>query len=162
MFNKTNLPTQCRKFEARFEDYLGGAPDPELDGHLGQCEDCCAALKDSRLAGDLLREAWEPASEPSHAFLAGVMARIHEERGRAESRAAFWAPLEFLASRLSLTAAMLLLALSAYMVGFAPRGSAPSFLTRTELSASDIPQPPGDPVSNEEVLQSLAEINYGR
>ena len=40
---------------------------------------------------------------------------------RAESPAAFWSPLEFLASRLSLTAAVLLLALSAYLVGFAPR-----------------------------------------
>ena len=162
MFNKTNIQAGCRKFDARFEDYLGGAPDPELNDHLTRCENCRAAMEDSRLAGNLLREAWEPASEPSQAFLANVMARIHQEEARAKSPAAFWAPLEFLASRLSLTAAVLLLALSAYLVGFAPHRSVPLASIRTELSASDFPQPPGDPVSNEEVLQSLAERNNGR
>ena len=48
------------------------------------------------------------------------MARIRQEEARAKSPAAFWAPLEFLASRLSLTAAVLLLALSVYLVEFAP------------------------------------------
>jgi predicted anti-sigma-YlaC factor YlaD len=162
VFNKTNLPTRCGKFEARFEDYLGGAPDSELENHLSACEDCRAALVDSRLAGDLLREAWEPASEPSQAFLANVMARIHQEEARAKSPAAFWAPLEFLASRLSLTAAVILLALSVYLVEFAPNRSVSLGRIRTELGASDFPQPPGDPVSNEEVLQSLAERNNER
>lgn len=161
MFSKSNLPMRCRKFESRFEDYLGGALDPELDAHLAECEACRAAVQDSRLAGNLLRAAWEPASEPSYAFLSKVMATIRREEARAASPAAFWAPLEFLASRLSLTAAMLLLALSAYILEFAPRRNTPTPATRTELSASDFPQPPGDPVSNEEVLQSLAEINYG-
>jgi hypothetical protein len=161
MFNKPNIPKRCRKFEARFEDYLGGAPDSELDGHLTHCADCRTALEDSRLAGNLLRAAWEPASEPSRAFLANVMARIHVEEARVKSPAAFWTPFEFLASRLSLTAAVLLLALSVYLVGFAPQRIALPASIRTELSASDFPQPPGDPVSNEEVLVSLAERNNG-
>ena len=42
----------CRKLEARLEDYLGGAPDPELEQHLAQCEAAAMALEDSRLAGD--------------------------------------------------------------------------------------------------------------
>ena len=162
MFNKPKFPMRCRKFEARFEDYLGGAPDSELDDHLTCCEDCRTALEDSRLAGNLLRETWEPASEPSRAFLANVMARIHQEEARVKSPAAFWAPFEFLASRLSLTAAVVLLALSVYLVEFAPNRSVSLGSIQTELSASDFPQPPGDPVSNEEVLQSLAERNYGR
>jgi predicted anti-sigma-YlaC factor YlaD len=157
VFNKSNVPTRCRKFESQFEGYLDGAPDSELGDHLTRCEDCRAALEDSRLAGDLLREAWEPASEPSRAFLPNVMARIHREEERAKSPAAFWAPLEFLASRLSLTAAVILLALSVYLMEFAPRRAVSLGSIRTELSASDFPQPPGDPVSNEEVLQSLAE-----
>jgi hypothetical protein len=162
MFNKPNIPVGCPEFESRFEDYLGGAPDAELQEHLGSCADCRLTLEDSQLAGDLLREAWEPASEPSRAFLANVMARIHQEEARAKSPAAFWAPLEFLASRLSLTAAVLLLALSVYLVEFAPNRSVTLGSIRTELSAGDFPQPPGDPVSNEEVLQSLAERNNGR
>jgi len=162
VFNKPNVPIGCQKFESRYEDYLGGAPDPELEDHLAHCADCRSALDDSRLAGDLLRETWEPASEPSRAFVANVMTRIRQEEARAESRAAFWTPLEFLASRLSLTAAVLLLALSVYLVEFAPRQSVQMGTIRTELSASDFPQPPGDPVSNEEVLQSLAERANGQ
>ncbi len=162
MFNKPNIPIGCRKFESRFEDFLGGAPDSELEDHMAHCGDCRMALEDSRFAGDLLRKTWEPASEPSRTFLANVMARIQQEEVRAKSPAAFWTPFEFLASRLSLTAAVLLLALSVYLVEFAPHRSASLGSIRTELSASDFPQPPGDPVSNEEVLQSLAERKNGR
>ena len=163
MFNKTNIPMGCRKYEARLEDYLQGNSDSELDEHLSQCVGCNAALENSRLAGDLIRQVWEPATEPQPAFLAGVLAKIREEKIRSESPAAFWSPLEFLASRLAVSAAVLLLALSVYLVGFAPRRSVmPSMSNRTELSASDFPQPPGDPDSNEEVLMSLAERHYGR
>jgi hypothetical protein len=162
VFNKPNIPKECRKFEARLEDFLAGAPDGELSEHLAGCERCSVALEDSRLAGSLLREAWDPASEPSQAFLANVMARIHQEEARQKSPAAFWAPLEFLASRVSLTAAVILLALSVYMVEFAPRRPVSLGPAPTELSANDLPQPPGDPVTNEEVLQSLAERANGR
>jgi hypothetical protein len=162
VFKNSNIAGQCRKFEARFEEYLSGAPDSELDNHVAQCAACRVLLEDSRLAGSLLREAWEPASAPSQAFLANVMARIHEEEARQKSPAAFWAPLEFLASRLSLTAAVILLALSVYLVEFAPHRNVSLGPVRSELSAADFPQPPADPVSNEEVLQSLAERNDGR
>lgn len=162
MFNKANIAMECRKFEARLEDYLGGAPDTELDDHVARCQNCRAMLDDSRLAGDLLRDVWEPASEPSRAFVANVMARIRQDEARTKSPAAFWTPFEFLASRLSVTAAVLLLALSVYLVEFAPHRGVSLGSTRTELSASDFPQPPGDPVSNEEVLQSLSERFNGR
>jgi anti-sigma factor RsiW len=162
VFKKSQSPKGCRKLEARLEDYLGGAADSELQRHLAGCAACRAALEDSRLAGNLLREALEPSSEPHPAFLAGVMARIREEKVRAESPAAFWRPLEFLASRLALTAAVLLLGISAYLVEAAPGRNLAQIPSRSELSASDLPQPPQDPVSNEEILQSLAEREYGR
>ena len=162
MLNKPNVPTKCRKFEARLEDYLGGAPDAELGAHLDRCEHCRSAIEDSRLAGEILRDAWAPASAPSHAFLSSVMARIRQEEERAKSPAAFWAPIELLASRLSLTAAVLLLALSVYLAKFAPARSVSFGPVRADLTAADFPQPPGDPVSNEDVLLSLSERNYGR
>lgn len=162
MFEKRNFSKECQRYESRFEDHLGGAPDPELEDHLVRCGNCRSSLNDARLAGDLLRGAWEPASEPSRTFVANVMARIRHEEARAESRAAFWTPLEFLASRLSLTAALLLLVLSFYLVKFAPQRTVQLETIHSELSASDFPQPPGDPVSNEEVLQSLAERTNGR
>jgi len=143
------------------EDFLDGARDSELDAHLAECEACRLAVEDSRQAGSLLRDAWEPTSEPSQAFLANVMARVRQEEARAKSPAAFWTPLEFLASRLSLSAAVVLLALSVYLVEFAPHRNVSLGSIRTELSASDFPQPPSDPVSNEEVLQSLAERHNG-
>jgi hypothetical protein len=161
VFKKPKDSMACRKFEAQLEDFLDGAQDSELTGHLAECAHCRGALDDSRLAGTLLREAWEPASEPSQAFLVNVMARVRQEEARAKSPAAFWAPLEFLASRLSLTAAVVLLALSVYLVEFAPQRNVILGSIRTELSASDFPQPPADPVSNEEVLQSLAERDNG-
>ena len=166
MFRKLNAGSQCRKYEARLADYLDGVNDAELTAHISQCAGCSAALEDSRLGGQMLRDAWEPATEwntiPRGVFAAGVLARIREEKLRAESTAAFWNPLEFLASRVSLTAAVLLLALSVYLAGFAPkRAIVPASAPATELTAMDFPQPPGDPDSNEEVLQSLVERNYG-
>ena len=162
MFSKSIIPMRCRKYEARLEDYFNGASDPELHEHLEKCDRCSEALADSHLAGNLLRQACDPADEARPGFMAGVMAKIQDERARLESPAAFWRPLEFLASRVSLSAAIVLLALSAYLVEFAPRRTSPILPSPTELSASDFPQPPGDPVSNEEVLQSLAERSYGR
>ena len=154
----------CGKYEARLEDYLQGMKDSELEKHLSHCVNCSAALDNSRLGGELLRDAWGPAIEslPGNSFAARVMARIREEKVRGESPASFWNPLEFLASRVSLTAAAVLFALSMYILAFAPV-RAPSFPTsvRTELNAIDFPQPPGDPDNNEDVLQSLVERNYG-
>jgi hypothetical protein len=152
----------CRKFEARFEGYLGGAADLELQNHVNVCAGCRSALADAILAADLLRESYAPVPEARLGFTAGVMAKIAEEKARRESPAAFWTPLEFLASRLSLTAAVILLLLSGYLIHEGPgRGASPA-RSQTELSASDFPQPPGYPVSNEEVLQSLAERSNGR
>jgi hypothetical protein len=162
LFNQAKDSKGCGNWEARLEDFLEGGSDFEVHQHLNQCAACRAALEDSRLAGDLLREALEPASEPSGAFLNGVMAKIREEKARLESPAAFWRPLELLASRLALTAALVLFALSAYLVELAPGRNAVQVPNQTEISASELPQPPQDPVSNEEVLQSLAERSNGR
>jgi hypothetical protein len=162
LFNQSKISKGCANREARLEDYLDGKCDSELQQHLVECAGCRAALEDSRLAGELLREALEPASEPGAAFLTVVMARIRDEKARAESPAAFWRPLELLASRLAMTAAVLLFALSAYLVELAPGRHVAQVPNRSEISANDLPQPPQDPVSNEEVLQSLAERSNGR
>lgn len=163
MFEKLSVPARCRKYEGRFEDYLSGAPDAELSGHLLQCADCREALGEAQVAGDLLRAAREPVAAPGPAFAAKVMFRIREQETHAKSLAAFWTPFELLASRLALTAAVVLLAMSVYLAKFAPPRRAVSFTpTRTEVSAADLPQPPGDPVSNDDILVSLSERNYGR
>jgi predicted anti-sigma-YlaC factor YlaD len=162
VFGSRKAPMGCRKYEARFEDYLNGAVDAELNAHLQACDACRAMVDDARLAGVWLRDAWEPTAEPRSTFLPAVMARIREQKMRDDAAAGFWTPLEFLASRVSMTAAVLLLALSGYMLGVSQRAAPPPPpVTNTELSAADFPQPPNDPVDNEEVLQSLAERAYG-
>jgi len=164
VFKQIGATIRCRKYEARLEDYLQGANDSELSEHVRECAHCSTALETSRLGGKLLRDAWEPASErqANSAFVAGVMAKIRQEKTRSESPAAFWNPLEFLASRVSLSAAALLCAMALYMVEFVPRHVTPPVsVPRTELKAADFPQPPGDPDNNEEVLQSLVETDYG-
>ncbi len=160
MFGETKDSGACREYEVRLEDFLSGGADAELETHLDGCVHCSAAVENARLAGSWLRSSWAPTGEARGAFVGNVMARIREERDRADSSAAFWNILEFLASRLALTAAVVLLAVSAYLAGAASR---PIVIvpTRTELTSADFPQPPSDPVSNEEVLQSLAESNYG-
>jgi hypothetical protein len=160
MFGRTRIPMGCRKYEARLEDYLGGIVDPELDEHLSRCVHCRAALEHARPAGALVREAWEPAVEMSRDFVPGVMTRIRTKLELAASPAAFWSPLEFLATRLSLTAAMLLLALSVYWVGFTPRrNAAPPGQADVTAAWVDSTAPPTDPIGKEEVLLSLAENN---
>jgi hypothetical protein len=142
------------------EDYLSGIVDPGLDAHLSSCGHCRAALENARLAGALVREAWEPAEDVGREFLPGVMARIAEELERRASPAAFWNPLEFLATRLSLTAAVLLLALSVYWAGFTSgRNLAPAAQSEVIAVWVDSTAPPTDPIGREEVLLSLAENN---
>lgn len=155
------IQMRCRKFDARLEDYFEGSADSEVDEHLAHCSDCRAAADNFRIAGDLLRQVWMPASEPRQEFWAGVWSKIRDEQSRAESTAAFWSLIELLASRMALTAAIVLVAASAYLLEIAPRRTPRPLADRTELSANDFPQPPADPVSNEEVLQSLAEKNNG-
>ncbi len=162
MVRNSRKSKECRSFEARFEEVLQGAADAEMQSHVKECAECRSALEDAVLARDLLRETYTPAPEARPGFAAGVMARIAVEKARRESPAAFWTPLEFLASRLSLTAAVILLVLSGYLIHEKPQLGAGPVRSQTELSAGDFPQPPGDPVSNDEVLQALAERSNGR
>jgi len=161
VYGGMRIPMRCRKFDVALADYFEGGADSEVDEHLAHCSVCRAALDDSRIAGDLLREVWVPATEPRQEFRAGVWSKIREEQSRSESTAAFWGPIELLASRLALTAAVALIAMSAYLFEIAPRRTPRPLAGRTELSDNDFPQPPRDPVSNEEVLQSLAENKNG-
>lgn len=160
MFGTKESSGPCTEFEVRLEDYLNGVEDAVVVEHLSGCERCSTAIENARLAGSWLCHSWPPVGEARSTFLGNVMARIREEKERADSAAAFWNILEFLASRLAMSAAIVLLAVSAYLAGAA---SHPAVVVpaRTELSASDFPQPPRDPVSNEEMLQSLAESDYG-
>jgi predicted anti-sigma-YlaC factor YlaD len=164
MFNmskRTETRTGCRSYEARLEDAVveGAAhvePGSALALHLGQCAACREALDNAVLASRLMRHAGDAAVEPSEAFVTRVMAAIREA-GRA-GPAAIWRPLELLASRLALVAAVVLLALAVYLREFAPpRGTAASN-GQTEIGAG-LPEPALPPANEDDVLVSLAEVS---
>jgi hypothetical protein len=156
---------KCRKFEARMEDHLGAAPeavesDAELAAHLRQCRRCRESFAAAQLAGRLFFEEQGPAVQPSEAFVTRVMASIRQEEARLSAPAAVWRPLEALASRFALVAAMALLALSVFLGEFAPALRQPDFNVATEV-VGDWPEPPAQPATQDEVLMSLAEAENG-
>jgi predicted anti-sigma-YlaC factor YlaD len=172
----TSESTGCPEYSASLEDRLesavaGGPPsdlaslpvDAKLDAHLAECAVCRAALEDAEMAHQLIRDESGFAASPlaqgkEQLFAARVMAVIREETAR---RMAIWRPLELLASRFALAAAVVLLALSVYLAEFAPPFHMPAMSSQSEATQVEIgtgmPEPPAQPADQDEVLTSLAE-----
>lgn len=125
-----------------------------LARHLRGCADCREALNDARIAGKLMRHAGYPENAASPAFVTRVMASIREATQAAPN--AIWRPLELLASRTALAAAVVLLALSVYLQEFAPARGAVALNATAEIGAV-LPEPPAQPADADEVLMSLAD-----
>lgn len=113
------------------------------------------------MAGELLRGALEPAGEPSGAFVSRVAARIRQEESRRLVLADFWRPLELLASRLAVGAAIILMALTVYLFEYGPAPRRAPAVTQTEITEG-LPEPPAQPANKDEVLLSLAERTHGQ
>jgi predicted anti-sigma-YlaC factor YlaD len=149
----------CPEYQASLEDVVreGDAtvePNSALERHLQVCGDCRQALSDALIASKLMRHARYPEHAVSGAFVTRVMASIREAAEAAPS--AIWRPLELLASRMALVAAVVLLALSVYLREFAPARSAAVVNTPAEVGAV-MPEPPAQPADADEVLMSLAD-----
>ncbi|HJY87670.1 MAG TPA: zf-HC2 domain-containing protein [Candidatus Acidoferrales bacterium] len=142
----------CKEFEAKLESYLEGAEGSaeEVRAHLARCNACRRGLEDARLARELLREGLEPAREPSDAFATRVLAGIREQEAM---RQQFWRPLEALASRLAVVAAMALLVLSVFLFEMGPSRLGARGISRTEVSEG-FPELGGQAPSDE-ILQPL-------
>ena len=159
MFSRTNAPFGCPEYQASLEEVLrDGAvsiePDSALERHLQDCADCRQALNDALTASKLMRHARYPEYASSPAFVTRVMATIREATQAVPN--AIWRPLEILASRMALVAAVVLLALSVYLREFAPVRGAVATNAQTEIGAG-MPEPPATPADADEVLMSLAE-----
>jgi hypothetical protein len=161
---------KCRKYRIRMED-LVGAPseavesDQEFVAHLRQCAPCREALAAAQLSGRLFASVTEaPAVQPSEAFVTRVMASIREQEERVRASRAVWRPLEVLASRFSLVAAIVLLALSVFLREAAPalrQSDAPVTANRGAEVISDWPEPPAQPATQDEVLMTLVGADNG-
>lgn len=175
----TGCPEYSARLEERLESALESVPanvivnadatvDAKFEAHLLECARCRAALDDAGLAGQLIRNAAGsealPAERNLDMFTRRVMAAIREESSRLNAIGGIWRPLELLASRFALAAAVVLLALSVYLAEFAPPFRMPAINSQTEATDSaqteigaDLPEPPAQPSNQDEVLTSLAE-----
>lgn len=156
MFSNTRFG--CPEYQASLENIVRDGvaciePSSPLQSHLESCSDCRLALSDALTAIKLMRHA-RPASEPSPTFVTRVMAAVREKS--AEAAPAIWRPLELLASRVALVAAVVLLALSVYLREFAPPRGSVAANANTEIGAG-LPEPPAQPANADEVLTSLAD-----
>ena len=104
--------------------------------------------------------------QPSEAFVTRVMASVRAAEARESAAAAAWRPLEVLASRFALVAAVVLLALSVFLGEFSPAlrrsevATAETAATTTEVTG-DWPEPPALPATQDEVLMSLVGVDNG-
>ena len=169
---RTGCPEYSARLEDRLESAVRGAPsndlpsspvDAELEAHLVDCAACRVALEDAEIANQLVRDGSDLAASPvaesrKDLFAARVMAVIREESAR---RMGIWRPLELLASRFALAAAVVLLALSVYLAEFAPPFHMPAMTSQSEATqvemGTGLPEPPAQPANQDEVLTSLAE-----
>lgn len=159
MFSRRDARFGCPEYQAGLEDILreGEAyieSNSSLERHLQGCADCRRALNDARVAAKLMRHAAYPEIAASPAFVTRVMASIREATQAAPN--AIWRPLELLASRMALAAAVLLLALSVYLREFAPARGAVAVNAPAEIGSA-LPEPPAQPTNADEVLMSLAD-----
>ena len=159
--------SDCVTYQVRIEDMLGASPetiesDAELAAHLRQCTRCREGLAAAQLSERFFSAASEPPVQPSDAFVTRVMASIREEEARLAVPSAVWRPLEVLASRFALVAAVVLLALSVFLGEFGQALRQPEIATAntTEITG-DWPEPPAQPATQDEVLMSLVDVDNG-
>jgi hypothetical protein len=169
VFNWTKDQMGCRKYQARLEEHLSAdssrTSDPELDAHLRDCASCREAFAAARLASDMIRAAAAPSSQAeeiaSDRFVFRVMAAIRDQDLRRALPSAIWRPVEVLASRFALVAAMVLLALSVYL---AESGPVPAPMVAVDSQAevgAVVPDPQLQAVNADEGLISLSEADNG-
>jgi anti-sigma factor RsiW len=156
----------CHRKKALLEDFLGGrlsgTEAERLTTHLQSCTACRGALEEARRSTLLLRVGLVPAQDPGPFFATRVMALIRAEEGRRALSGAIWRPLETLAWRLALTAAMAL----AFLVGYGVRSTlsqSPEVqVTRQPDTPEIFPEPVRQPLDRDEMLMAIAEKNHGR
>jgi hypothetical protein len=159
MFSRREAQFGCPEYQASLEDILHEGetciePGSPLERHLEGCAECREALREALIASKLMQHGRYPETVVSPALVTRVMASIRQATQAAPS--ALWRPLELLASRTALAAAVLLLALSVYLREFAPARGTMAVNTQVEIGAG-MPEPPAQPADADEVLMSIAD-----
>jgi anti-sigma factor RsiW len=145
------------------EDYVGGALEASqaeaVRAHLDSCAECRDAVSEANTAGDLLREAYEPARVPAGAFWTRLRAELREEEARAAAGGEFWGSLERLAWRLSFGAAALAMLLVGIVIG--SQFPVPPVDEAQTETREVFPEPVRQPVDRNEVLLELSSARTG-
>lgn len=172
MWNKKPSGTACENYEARLEEAVERCAErgenlalsADLASHVAGCERCSQAVDAASLSSALLRWGLEPAAGPGPGFAARVLAAIRaEEDRRTSQRMVFWVPLEHLAARMAMAAAMVVVALTVYVYAYVIPQSRAGVTAQTEAYEL-VPQPQLDPQpqSKDDILMSIMERNNAR
>ena len=163
MNEEQDKPTACKDYESLLEDQLEGQLNPvsqsRVAAHLAACPACREAFEDARTGSELLRLSHQPTADPGEFFAGRVMASIRAEvKARAGS---FWRPLETLAWRFSLSAALALVVMAGYVV-ISPAYLPSALATRQAEVRELFPDPVQQPTGRDDVLVAIAEKNHAQ
>lgn len=156
----------CPEFEARLEDLLSGqlvgSEKAVTAQHLGECSACRGAFDSASHISQFLKYSFAEDVVAEAGFAHRTMAAIRVEEDRLAEENSFWRPMQIMAWRLALSAALALVLLFAY-ARFVPL-PVPS-AARIVAQTSDpelIPDPAARPLNGDEVLLMGAEFSYGK
>jgi hypothetical protein len=123
--------------------------------HAAVCEDCLAAAEELLVARALLRKLPSQAAAPEPWFAGRVMAAIAAREEELRRAASTWIAVPRLASRFAVACGALLIVVSTWLY------QKPSSRPSSQPAAGSVPEylfePPAPPMSQDDVLISLAE-----
>jgi anti-sigma factor RsiW len=156
----------CADFRTLLEGFSRGELTREstaaIERHVAECVWCRESVNDAKACSAMMRDGYPPIPEPGPRFTQEVMAQVREmEECRGRERIA-WRPLQLLAGRLALSAALALGVLLAYVFrpGFAlpPTALGGTLSVTTEIVGDAVQQP----ASGDDVLLAIAERDHGK
>jgi hypothetical protein len=163
----------CENFELRLEDAADLAAErgeqialsADLAVHLSSCVHCSEALDAVSTSRSLLLAGFEPTAAPSPFFTKRVMAVIRaEEQHQAAQGSIFWSPLQHLAARIAMGAAIVVMVLSVYAYASNVPSAGMDTSGQNAAAYELVPHQQLDPQpqSKDEVLMSLVERSNAR
>ena len=157
----------CGEFEALLEDLLEGRTEGSdtlrASNHLQGCPSCRQAFESASKMRAFLRNALEPAEAPDSGFARRTIAAIRAEERAVEEEKSFWRPLEVLAWRVALSAALAVALLIVYA-----RSTPVIYSPQTQVMARETAEPelfndPGrTPITGDDVFMLTTEASHGK
>ena len=141
----------CSRFRDSLEEIASGGASREMLEHSAACEDCAAAADELLESRELLRALPRAASPTMAWFAPRVMAAIAAREAELRQSLDAWSVIPKLALRLTWISA---LALMLAVTWFLQRPTTP---TRPVTDITGEPMQNTAPVTNDDVLMSLAE-----